>query len=249
MAIAALMPSDPDGVQWRSVLQHRFGGQDDIGGHALGNLVMAALWEETGDIVGGLDILSSAMRTRGRVLPHALTPADLIAAVRTGEEIRAVRGQAEVSATRGHVESLQLDPTEPTPCPPAIEAIESADVMIFGPGSWFTSVLPHLLVPSIRQAMDNSAAHRVLIVNLSGEVGEAEGYPAHAYLRSWARLFPGVQIGTVIADGAHVDNVEALIRESAIVGADVKVCDVARNGVHDPEQLATVLRTLPGLDT
>lgn len=248
MAMAALMPDDPEGVQWRAVLQHRFDGEVDVGGHALGNLVLAALWEETGDVVAGLDILGQAMRAQGRVLPHALAPAELVAEITDGDSTRVVRGQAAVSQTRGDVVSMRIEPAQPQACEQALEAIRRSDVLIFGPGSWFTSVLPHLLIEDVREAVRASSAHRILIVNLSGESGEAEGYPAHGYLTSWARFFPDIGLDTVLADGNHVDDVELLATAASRVGAAVDVRDLARDGVHDPRLLAMALSDLLSSD-
>ncbi len=241
MALAAVMPDDAEGVQWRAVLQHRFDGEVDVGGHALGNLVLAALWEETGDIVEGLDVLGQTMRARGRVLPNALEPAELIAAVKSPDGVREVKGQAAISQTRGLIEGLRIEPARPARCEPALAAISDADVLVFGPGSWFTSVLPHLVIEDVREAVRASTAQRVLIVNLSGEAVEAEGYPAHGYLRSWARFFPDIGLDTVLADGNHVEDVEQLSDAAAQVGAVVRMCDVARDGIHHPELLAAAL--------
>jgi uncharacterized cofD-like protein len=246
MAVAALMPDDEQGTQWRAVLQHRFDGEVDVGGHALGNLVLAALWEETGDVVAGLTILSEAMRTRGRVLPNCLTATDLIAQVRTAEGVVEMRGQSAISQTRGFIEQMRLDPVDPTTCSPAVRALEGADLIVFGPGSWYTSVLPHLLVPSIRQAIEASSAHRVVIVNLTGEAGETEGYPAHEYLSAWARLFPDVGIDTVLADRDHVDDLEQLRVEARRLGAQVRICRVSGGLEHDPDLLADALGQVIG---
>jgi uncharacterized cofD-like protein len=244
MAMAALIPDDEQGSQWRSVLQHRFDGTVDIGGHALGNLVLAALWEESGDIVAGLQILNETMRTRGSVLPNCLAPTDLLADVRVQEGMIQIRGQAAISQTKGFIETLALDPVDPPPCDAAISAIEDADMIVFGPGSWFTSVLSHLVVPSIREALDRSAAHRVIVVNLAGEPGETEGYPSHEYVSAWARLFPDVAVDTVLADGRHVEDREELERQAQQLGARVVYADVVRGSGHDPQLLAEALECL-----
>jgi uncharacterized cofD-like protein len=250
MALAALMPEDPEARLWRRVLQHRFDGEVDIGGHAVGNLVLAALWAETGDVVDGITTLGTAMRAHGAVLPNALEAAHLIAHGRhrsTGET-RVVSGQSAISATELMIESLRLEPPNPRECPESVAAIGGADALIFGPGSWFTSVLPHLHVPSIRAAIQASSAPRILIVNLSGEPGETQGYPAHAYLESWQRLCADIPLNVVLADPRHVlegDRLRALARTG---GADLVLADLERGGVHDPrllgEALQEVLRTV-----
>ena len=241
MAVAALMPDDEQGIQWRSVLQHRFDGEVDVGGHALGNLVLAALWEETGDVLTGVAILCEAMRTRGQVLPNSLCATDLIATFRTDDGLVDVHGQSAISRTRGFIEQLRLEPIDPPECVPAVQAIEEADLIVFGPGSWYTSVLPHLLVPSIRKAIESSSAHRVVVVNLTGEAGETEGYPAHEYLSAWARLFPDIGVDTVLADQGHVDDPGRLHREAQRLGATVRMSAVSRGATHDPKLLADAL--------
>ncbi len=254
MALAALLPDDEEATLWRSVLQHRFDGQVDVGGHALGNLLMAALWEETGDVVAALDVLAEAMRARGRVLPNALEAADLIAELDvhgrpTGESVLTMRGQAEISRTRGVITSMSIDPAAPQPCRPAEEAIRRADLIVFGPGSWFTSVLPHLLVPGVQQALADSAGIRVLVVNLSGESGETEGYPAHAYVESLARLFPEFRLDVVLADCEHVEDWALLQEASSRLGARLVMEDLARDGVHDPELLRSALEHIATKDS
>lgn len=255
MALAALLPDDEEATLWRAVLQHRFDGQVDVGGHALGNLLMAALWEETGDVVAALDVLAEAMRARGRVLPNVLEATDLIAEFEDvsdglrGDSALTMRGQAEISRTRGVITSMAIDPAAPEPCRPAEEAIRRADLIVLGPGSWFTSVLPHLLVPGVQQALADSSGIRVLVVNLSGESGETEGYPAHAYVESLARLFPEFRIDVVLADRQHVEDGTLLEQASSRLGARVVMEDLARDGMHDPHLLQSALERIDTEDS
>lgn len=251
MALAALLPDDDEASLWRAVLQHRFDGQVDVGGHALGNLLMAALWDETGDVVAALDVLGEAMRARGRVLPNALQPADLVAVFEgaslsepKGSVEVSIRGQAEISHTRGVITALRIEPTTLEPCLPAEYAIDTADLLVFGPGSWYTSVLPHLLVPGIRDAIERSRATRVIVVNLCGETGETEGYPAHAYLESMLRLFPEFRIDIVLADRGHIDDLPSLHIAADRLGAQLVVEDLARAGLHDPSLLQSAFRRI-----
>lgn len=249
MALAALMPDDPEASLWRRVLQHRFDGEVDIGGHAVGNLVLAALWSETGDVVDGISALGTAMRAQGTVLPNALEAAKLVAhgRHRTNGEHRIVTGQSAITATELIIESLSLEPSDPQACPESVAAIAKADALIFGPGSWFTSVLPHLLVPSIRAAILASTAPRILIVNLSGESGETQGYSAHAYVQSWQRLCADIPLDVVVADRRRVPEGGRLRALAEAEGADLVLADLERGGVHDPDLLGEALcSVLPG---
>jgi uncharacterized cofD-like protein len=240
MAIAALIPPGDSGDLWRRVLQHRFDGTVDVGGHAVGNLVIAALWSETGDLVAGLDALGAAVQSRGRVLPNCVEPVNLVAEIKeTGNSAsRIVRGQSAISATRGNVVSLMLEPDQPRSCPEAVRAIEVADVLVFGPGSWYTSVLPHLLVPQIKEAIRTSQARRVLVLNLQPERGETEGFAPHTHLESWRAVAGDVSLDYVIADRASASDGARLETNVALMGGVVRLADVADSGVHNCRKLA-----------
>lgn len=249
MALAAMLPHDAEGELWRRVLQYRFTSNDELAGHALGNLMLAALWSESDDAMLGLDALHKATRARGRVLPNALQPVDLLALMRSREkaEPQWVTGQATISSTHGHINALALDPADPKACPQAVEAIESASALVLGPGSWFTSVLPHLFVPSIRQAIDKSAAIRILILNLNGETGETQDFAPETHLRSWHAMLGDLGIDHVIADGAHVLDRQALQDAAHGVGAQLHVSQVASGDTHDPRLLGAVIARLVGV--
>jgi uncharacterized cofD-like protein len=228
---------------WPRVVQHRFGGTGDVEGHALGNLMLAALWEESGDIVAGLDRLGGLLGVQGRVLPHCLEPIEVIADVVTADgSIVEVRGQAALTMTPGRIATLRIAPSQPAGCPEALTAIGEATHIILGPGSWFTSVLPHLLIPDIAQAMMASTARRILVLNAGPQPGETAGFTAHRHLETWAEVAPGVGLDLVIADPRSVDDRSALLRAAAAVGARVHLADVlAQPGNHAPSLLAGAL--------
>ena len=243
----ALVALTDDGL-WPRVLQHRFGGTGDVEGHALGNLLLVALWEETGDVVAGLDRLGRVLEARGRVLPNSVDPVEVVADVREGggAAVSEIRGQARITSTAGRIESLRLEPPHARSCPEAVAAIESADALVFGPGSWFTSVLPHLLVPGIAECIASSPARRVLVVNSMPQKGETEDFAAHDYLDTWADLVPGVALDAVLVDPTTVRDMNALIAASRRVGAEVHLADLLVPGetAHDPARLAAALEAL-----
>lgn len=250
MALAALSGDPRDDVErqglWLRVLQHRFGGTGDVEGHALGNLILVALWQELGDVVSGLDRLGQLLDARGRVLPNSLDPVLVVADVLDDDgNICEVRGQARLTVTRGTVSELRLEPASPRPCPEALAAAESADVILLGPGSWFTSVLPHLRVPELRAALARSSARKVLILNAGPQAGETEGFTAAAHLQSWAALVPDVRLDVVLADPAAVEDTGALASACREVGARLHLAEVLGGpGVHDPSRLSAALEPL-----
>jgi uncharacterized cofD-like protein len=239
MAVAALAE---EGL-WLRVIQHRFGGTGDVEGHALGNLILVALWEELGDIVGGLDRLGSMLGARGRVLPNCLTPVEVIADVTTDQgQTQEVRGQASLTSGRGRIVSLRLSPDAPPGCPEALQAIQAASHVVIGPGSWFTSVLPHLLIPDMAAALRETRARRVLLLNAAPQPGETEGFTALRYLETWAEFGGGIHLDLVIADPRSVEDRGALVAAAGRLGAQVRLAEVLGSpGQHDPRLLAAAL--------
>ena len=243
MALVALVGDGSGSALWPRVLQHRFGGSGDVEGHALGNLLLVALWEETGDVVAGLDRLGHVLEARGRVLPNSIDPVVVAARVRTDEGLCEIVGQARLTQTRGQVESLRVAPEHPRACTEAVDAIRTARALIFGPGSWYTSVLPHLLVPGIAEAIDESPARRILVLNATPQAGETEGFAAHRYLETWCELFPGVRLDVVLADPRAVTDAGLLAGAASRAGAQVHLGDLLTPGGsgHDPARLAAAL--------
>ena len=247
MALAALCGDDGWGRTWSRVVQHRFGGVGEVGGHSLGNLIITALWEETGDVVEGLSWVGALLGAHGRVLPVSEIPVDIVAHVagldpdRPGE-VETIFGQVAVATTRGRVVDLRLEPPHPAACPQALEAISAADAIVIGPGSWFTSVLPHFLVPGVVEAIAQSSAERILVLNRTAQAGETSGYQSETYLEVLHRLFPDVRIDTVLADPVTVVDRSALERSAASVGAVVEFRTIGRDddpARHDPDLLAS----------
>lgn len=243
MALAALC--DDREQTWADVVQHRFGGTGDIAGHAMGNLLIAALWEQTGDIVRGLDLLGELLGAHGRVLPCSLTPLDVVADVAHGADVRRVRGQVSVARAGGRVERIWLEPDDPEPCPESLTAIGQADVLVMGPGSWFTSVLTHLLIPAVRQAIVNAPAQRILVLNLLPQAGETDGFTPARHVEVLAAAVPELRVDVVLADASASTDLGALEQAAARLGSQVHVApmaDAGRPGHHDPARLGLALR-------
>ncbi len=180
MALAALCGSDTWGDTWAKVLQHRFAGNGEMRGHVVGNLLIVGLWELLGDHVDALDWVGRLLGAKGRVLPMALVPMDITAEVRgladDPEQLTTVRGQVEVATTEGVITSIDLEPPDPPVSPVALERIAEADWAFIGPGSWFSSVIPHVRVPALREALAATSARVVVVLNLEEQAGETGGF-------------------------------------------------------------------------
>ena len=245
MALAALCGDDEWGETWARVLQHRFAGTGEMHGHVTGNLLIVSLWELLGDHVAALDWVGRLLGARGRVLPMALTPLEITAQVSgldpaDPERLSTVRGQVAVATCDGTIEAISLLPPDLRPCPEAGEAVRDADLVVLGPGSWFTSVLPHLMVPPLAEALTETDGHLVVVLNLAQE-GETHGYGPADHLAVLLDHAPDLPVGTVLVDRSAAGDLGDLEERAAKCGARVVVADVASDDGsprHDPVKLA-----------
>lgn len=252
MALSALCGDDEWGRRWADVLQHRFEGDGALHGHAVGNLLIAGIWEILGDHVDGLDLVGQLLGARGRVLPMSAVPLDIEADVHledSPEQLTVVRGQAEVATVQGQVVSVRLDPQDPPACPQAVQAVQDADWVVVGPGSWFTSVMPTLLVPELRRALVETSARRVLVLNLQEQAGETEGLSPADHLRVLAAHAPELRLDAVLVDESMMTDERSLRAAAAQLGASLHTGPVARDEArdqHDPQRLATAFASVVG---
>jgi uncharacterized cofD-like protein len=255
-ALAALAGDDP---LWTTVFQHRFGGTGALAGHAVGNLVLAGLLEVLGDPVAVLDVAARLLGVRGRVLPMCTEPLDIEADVIGLDEdraaVRRIRGQVAVATTPGQVRRIRLYPAGtpdglPAACPDAVAAVRDADVVLLGPGSWFTSVLPHLLVPELHEAIVETAAARLVVLNLVPQPGETAGFSPERHLDVLFEHAPDLRVDAVIADRDSVPDPANLRRAAERLGGHAHlgaVGDPEVAGRHDPDALARCMREALGL--
>lgn len=258
MALAALTADGEDGTQWRDTLQHRFGGHGAMAGHALGNLLITGLAERLGDTQAALDQVAAWTGSAGRVIPVCPQPLDIEADVAGLDDdprvLRSVRGQVAVATTPGAVRRVRLTPAQPAASEAAVRAIMDADVVTIGPGSWFSSVIPHILVPDIAQALNETSATVVVILNLSPEAGETHGFTTERHIHVFSQHAPQLDVDYFLADertatseGERDNIARAASRlDAEVVFAPLREMDPAGSLLnrHDPEQLAAALKAL-----
>jgi uncharacterized cofD-like protein len=253
MALAALCGDDEWGQTWRDVVQHRFRSGGVLHDHAVGNLLIVALWEllaeragPAGSTVEGLDWVGRLLGAHGRVLPMASVPMDIVAEVRGADPARPgvitrVKGQVACASTAGTVLGVDLVPADPPACPEALAAVDDADWVVFGPGSWFTSVLPHLKVPALARSLVRTRARRIVALNLVPQPGETDDFSPQNHLEVLQAHAPDLRVDVVLADRGVVDDAEALEKAVAALGGRLVLADVADPGGaprHDPALLA-----------
>ncbi len=245
MALAALCGDDEWGRTWAKIMQHRFVSTGALDGHAMGNLLLASLWSEDEDPVTGLDRVGSLLKVVGRVLPMAAVPLDIEATFINSTGRIVVKGQTEVATAKGRIESLRIIPEAPAARMEALTAIRVADWITIGPGSWFSSVMPHLLVPMQLDALSRSKAKKILILNLDAHtntVGEEfAGSTPEEHLELFASYAPEVSIDYFLVDKSVVRNHSALAQIAGTLGGQVVAVDIRKapgSIHHDVTQLS-----------
>jgi uncharacterized cofD-like protein len=253
MALTAMAGDDSRTRAVAELLHHRLGGTGVLAGHPVGNLVLTGLIEmHDGDTVRALDTLADLLGACGRVLPMADVPLDLVARVESTDpddpaRTRTIRGQVAIATTPGRVREILVSPPDPPVNPAVLEAIAAADVVSLGPGSWYTSVLPHLLVPQLRAALVATQARVVVVLNLEPQPGETDGFSPEEHLSVLQAHLGGVALHTVIADAESVVDRHGLLSAVRECGAELILAPVAEldgSPRHDPVRLAAALATV-----
>lgn len=245
MALASLCEETEWGLTWRDVLQTRLHTTGPLDGHALGNLLISGLWQMLGDPVEGLDWVARLLNAQGRVLPMASVPLDIEAEMKDRGREYTVRGQSRVAVAPGTVRHVRLIPEDP-PVPGAVlEAIDAADWVVLGPGSWYTSVIPHLLVTDLHRALVTTDAHRALVLNLARQRGETDTMTSADHVRVLLQHAPDLKLDVVLADPTAIDDIDDLVEAAQEAGARLMLRQVRTgDGMphHDPLRLAAALR-------
>lgn len=245
MALAALCADDDWGRTWAAIMQHRFVSDGPLNGHAMGNLLLASLWSDDEDPVIGLDRVGSLLKVIGRVLPMAGEPLDIEATFNTSTGRIVVRGQTEVATAKGRIESLRVIPANPSARAETLTAIRVADWITMGPGSWFSSVLPHLLIPMQLDALNRTKAKKILILNLDAHANtpgeEFAGSTPEEHLELFAHYAPGLAVDYFLVDTSVVRNEKSLASIARKLGGQVVAVDIRKapgSVHHDVTQLA-----------
>lgn len=163
------------------MLEYRFTAGNGLAGHSLGNLILAAMNDITGDFVSGIRELSRVLAVRGRVLPTANQAIILKAEMADGA---IVEGESKIPKAGGRIKRVFLEPPDVEPLAEALEAIRETDAILIGPGSLYTSILPNLLVPGIAEALVESNAVKIFICNVMTQPGETDDYSVSDHLKA-----------------------------------------------------------------
>ncbi len=238
------------------LLLHRFRRGEGLSGHTFGNLMLATLSEEQGGLAHAMSDVHEVLKVRGKVFPATPTPATLVAHLEGGAE---VRGESALHAQRAGrpVRRMSLDPQEVSALPEVVQAIVDADLVVIGPGSLLTSLIPAVLVPDVADALRRSAAKLVYVANMMSERGETDDLDLEGHERLLAEhigrapdwiLVNSAPVSVSVREryaqeGAHLlssrgtsPGFRARVRFSALLAEG--------SGQHDPDKLAAALLRL-----
>ena len=242
MALTALCADDDWGRTWAEILQHRFDSDGDLNGHAMGNLLLASMWNAGDDPVVALDRVGQLLKVIGRVLPMAAVALDIEGIFNTSTGRIVVRGQTEVATAKGHIQSLRIIPEDPPARAEALDAIADAEWITMGPGSWFSSVIPHLLVPAQLDALISSPAKKILILNLDAsshsQGEEFAGSSPEQHLEFFHHYAPGLIVDYCLVDQSVVRDEASLRTAASTLGSEIVVADIrkAPGSIHHDDQ-------------
>jgi uncharacterized cofD-like protein len=245
-----------DDPRMATIFDYRFDGADGLGGHSLGNLILAALSRIEDRFPAAVERAGEILGVQGRVLPATGADVHLLAELANGSR---VEGEARIAAAGGRIRRVRLLPTGAAALPEAQRAIAGADLVVIGPGSLYTSLIPVLLVRGIVEAIARSDARVVLVMNLMTEPGETDGLTAADHVRALLRHAPGIPIHDVLLAEPLPDSprlAESAARGARPVAADLPALRalgcrpvrrrvLAADGVrHDPGRLAAAVLRL-----
>ena len=236
------------------IFQYRFGTSAGLNGHSLGNLFITAMAEITGSFEKGVAESGRVLAVRGKVMPSTLHDVRLEADVRTpenGSDVR-VKGESNIPTTPGRIQRVWLEPNNPEAYPPAIQAILNADLILIGPGSLFTSLLPNLLVPDIANAIRASRAYKFYICNVATQPGETDNLNCYDHVKTFERHLGGPIFDLVICNnrtrGDLPDKIKYVLPDERLESEyPVYITDVlddVRPWRHDFSKLAKVVMDL-----
>jgi len=196
--LAALSDVEP---LLEKMFQHRFETGDELSGHSLGNLIIAALTSITGDFVHAVKELSKVLNVRGQVLPSANQSVVLHAEMEDGS---IVSGESKIPCSGKKIKRVFLTPEVIQPLPETLTAIQEADLIVIGPGSLYTSILPNLMVPGLGEAVCHAHAKKVYVCNLMTQAGETNHYTAADHVQAIFNHMDSACIDTILVNDEDV---------------------------------------------
>ncbi len=252
-----LVALSEDEAMLSKLFQYRFSEGKGLKGHSFGNLFLTALTNQTGDFAKAVKVSSEILASLGRIYPSTGANVELEAELENG---RIVTGETKISKSRSRIKTIRLNPRVCKPLPETLEAIERADLITFGPGSLFTSVIPNVLVQGIPQAIRRSRALRAYFVNLMWQPGETINFRASDHVEAIHRHAGMELLNAVVVNTRSIsrkqrrkyaaEQVQSVVNDLdrlAAMGLQIVAEDLLGEGDivrHDPRATAEIAMTL-----
>jgi uncharacterized cofD-like protein len=237
-----------------ALFQYRFASGNGLGGHSLGNLLITALSEITGSFEEGIAESGRVLAVRGKVLPATLHDVRLVADIQLPDKSNEVlvKGESKIPEAAGRIRRVWLEPNNPLAYPPAVQALLGADLVLIGPGSLYTSLLPNLLVPDLADALRISRGLKFYVCNVASQPGETDGYSCGDHIRNLEKHLGGRLFDMVVSNNCYtgalpngiqfVRTEPDLVEEYSIYSTDL--VDNSKAWRHDSVKLAQVIMDL-----
>ena len=211
--LVALADTEP---LMEKLMQYRFKGNNQLSGHNFGNLFIAAMSDIVGDMESGLKETSEILKVRGKVIPSTMEYVDLVAEMKDG---RVIRGESNIPKACGIIDNIYMTPRYATATAGAIDAIANSDILIFGPGSLYTSVMPNLLVNEIKQTVLRSKAVKIYICNVMTQPGETDNFSATDHVKELIKYMDNKQFLDYVIVNSQLNIQSDILEKYALQGA------------------------------
>lgn len=253
--IAAMSEVEPMLIQ---LFQHRFVNGNDLSGHSMGNLLLAAMTSITGDFYTGIKEISRVLNVKGKIYPISNENIKLCAEMKDGT---IVEGESNIPTSGKQIKRVFLNPEDVTPLPNAIKAIETADLIVISPGSLYTSIMPNLIIPHIGEALQHAKAKIVYVCNVMTQYGETTGFSASDHVQAITDHVGKHVIDAVVVNRKQIDpkirnvyagekaepveyDIERLL-DMGLEIIDGDIIDYSKGTIrHDTKKIATLLYSL-----
>ena len=253
--IAAMSEVEPMLVQ---LFQHRFADGNDLSGHSMGNLLLAAMTSITGDFYTGIKEISRVLNVKGKIYPISKENISLCAEMKDGS---IVEGESNIPLSGKEIKRVFLNPEDVLPLPNAIKAIETADLIVISPGSLFTSIMPNLIIPQIGEVLQKAKAKIVYVCNVMTQAGETTGFSASDHVQAIINHVGNNVIDAVVVNrekiapeirdiyaGENAEPVVYDVERLLDMGLEIiegDIIDYSRGTIrHDTEKIANLLFSL-----
>ncbi|MBM32084.1 MAG: hypothetical protein CL764_04405 [Chloroflexi bacterium] len=232
----------------KDLFQYRFESNSELNGHSFGNLFIMAMEKVTGSFEEAIKESSKVLNVTGQLIPSTFQQVNLIAKLKDGNM---VEGESEITKSNSSIIDIKLNPKDVTPSPQALKAIKNSDVIIIGPGSLYTSIIPNLLVPKIIEEINNTNNPVIYVCNIATQLGETTGYNAISHLESIKKFAPDLKISSILVNSRIEELGDNFPTSTCVLHknfnySDIKVkysdlMNMNFKGHHDPEKLSNAI--------